>query len=1035
MLTNLAAGFDSFVSNIMGSLKFHINDYCEIATTEGQYNLISHEGAVCTVLEYHGFMSLISNDEYREYLDMINSVLKTYLNSRSFSVQVVFVSDNLSEQEIKKIQAPSYETARNLKMYSMAEILDDARSVLARTTSSEKCYIALWTFKSALDPTEAKIERDRLAKLGKGSKVPPLRAAQNPFIISKQLVDQHNSFVESAMTRMIQGGASVSMMNAHEIIGDQKRFLYRESVARTWKPILPGDRYMTRFKVTADKDMSVFLPPPLDSQIMLGEAEIGSSKSDIDFTDSRAAKIGDYAFAPVYVNVMPQEPRLFNDIFKPLNKIYTTDSKGNTSKMPYAISFTLAGDGISSKGLAKIGAGILGVISQKNRNNVAAQNKLSAQQKLGGCVVKYQISAVTWAKANEPDELSIRRSRLMSTISSWGNISPTDETGDPILGLTTTIPALTPISSAPSTAAPLEDVLLMLPLSRPGSVFEGGHAPYRTNDGKVMRWQMFSSHQSAWITLIWAIMGSGKSVWLNRNNIEMCLMPGLKQLPYICAVDIGVSSKGFIDLIKYSLPEEDRHLATYIRIQNTPEYAVNQMDTKTGCRYLLPHERSYVCSFILEMVTPAGRQPHKYMSDLISRLVDRAYKLLSDLEEGSSPAEYAHSADPRVTKAVDELGIHHNSQTKWWDIVDALALEHGRYVEAEIAQRYAVPQISTLIALTAEPTIQTEFANALDDNVSVIEDFKMRASAAITNYRIFDGYTRFDVGSSRVMAIDLQDVVTTGSAEANKSASLFFLMARTCFVRKINLSEEDLKIVNPKYRAYYERLYRNNCETPKRIAFDEYHKTGGSENLRKIIDTDGREGRKWFLEIMLASQKPDDFGAMAEIATAKIVLHSGTAESQEKVRRIYGLTRTEELALKEFVHGPGRYGATFLAKVATKMGEKTQLYTSQMGPITMWALTTTAEDRTLRSELYKLMPNPIMALRMLRQHYPTGSCKEAVDAMKADPELLREYMGDAQQDSDNPFAFMLAQRIYADYLKRAAAGEFEPTIYELSEAA
>ena len=371
---------------------------------------------------------------------------------------------------------------------------------------------------------------------------------------------------------------------------------------------------------------------------------------------------------------------------------------------------------------------------------------------------------------------------------------------------------------------------------------------------------------------------------------------------------------------------------------------------------------------------------------------------------------------------------------QWWDIVDALSLDHGRHVEAEIAQRYAVPQLTTLVALTAEPAIQSEFTNALDDNVNVIEDFKMRITGAISNYRIFDGYTRFDVGSARVMAIDLQDVVTTGSAEANKSASLFFLMARTCFVRKINLSEEDLKIVNPKYRPYYELIYRKNCETPKRIAFDEYHKTGGSENLRKIIDTDGREGRKWFLEIMLASQKPDDFGAMAEIATSKIVLHSGTAESQEKVRKIYGLTRTEELALKEFVHGPGRYGATFLAKVATKRGEKTQLYTSQMGPITMWALTTTAEDRTLRSELYKLMPNPIMALRMLREHYPNGTCKEAVDAMKADPELLRQYLGDAQQDSDNPFAFMLAQRIYADYMKRSAQGEFEPTFHELAEA-
>ncbi|WP_144175912.1 hypothetical protein, partial [Pseudomonas sp. Kh13] len=81
-------------------------------------------------------------------------------------------------------------------------------------------------------------------------------------------------------------------------------------------------------------------------------------------------------------------------------------------------------------------------------------------------------------------------------------------------------------------AAPLGDAVAMLPLTRPASPFQEGSTIYRSLDGKILKYQRFSSQQTTWITLIAGKPGSGKSVLMNNNHFESCLMPGLTGLPY-----------------------------------------------------------------------------------------------------------------------------------------------------------------------------------------------------------------------------------------------------------------------------------------------------------------------------------------------------------------------------------------------------------------------------------------------------------------------------------------------------------------------
>ena len=72
------------------------------------------------------------------------------------------------------------------------------------------------------------------------------------------------------------------------------------------------------------------------------------------------------------------------------------------------------------------------------------------------------------------------------------------------------------------------------------------------------------------------------------------------------------------------------------------------------------------------------------------------------------------------------------------------------------------------------------------------------------------------------------------------------------------------------------------------------------------------------------------------------------------------------------MHGPREGGGTFLAQFATKTGINTQLLTLTLGPIELWAFSTTAEDANLRNQLYKKI-GPNNARKVLARIFPGGT--------------------------------------------------------------
>jgi intracellular multiplication protein IcmB len=289
---------------------------------------------------------------------------------------------------------------------------------------------------------------------------------------------------------------------------------------------------------------------------------------------------------------------------------------------------------------------------------------------------------------------------------------------------------------------------------------------------------------------------------------------------------------------------------------------------------------------------------------------------------------------------------------------------------------------------------------------------------AVEAYPIFSGITRFDVGSARVMSLDLQDIAIQGGQKATQQTALAYMIAREAFMKKIAFSKEDVPTIPEKYRAYYEKLISVLTDSQKIMCMDEYHKTGNQPMLRQQLLTDGREARKWMLEIVLASQLPEDFGDdLTKIATAIFVLDSGTPKTRKYLRESIELSKVEETAMVQHVHGPSSRGTTFLARFETKQGAFTQLFTCCIGPMRLWALSTTAEDRRLRGLLYDAIPRPV-ARRMLADRFPGGSCKALVERMR------NELMGDSAFTDDEERDRNIVEKMADDMINDYMSGKY-----------
>ena len=182
------------------------------------------------------------------------------------------------------------------------------------------------------------------------------------------------------------------------------------------------------------------------------------------------------------------------------------------------------------------------------------------------------------------------------------------------------------------------------------------------------------------------------------------------------------------------------------------------------------------------------------------------------------------------------------------------------------------------------------------------------------------------------------------------------------------------------YRDWHAARLRDIRESPKRLCYDEFHRTAGAPAVRAQVERDVREARKLRVRLALASQRLDDFGgALAELANRYWILGSGgKAKEAEALAATFGLSDTLSDVIRYRLTGPGRDGAPALLIAAGQGRRFEQLVVNTPGPVELWALTTSPGDVALRRRLYGQLP-PARARAALARAFPEGTARPRIE--------------------------------------------------------
>lgn len=965
IIGSLIDGVDTFLAWLSTSLKQTMASYCDLETADSPTTLVAHDGSLVSLLRIRGVKALVGTEEFERVQASLLQSLQTTLSRPGYTVQVHFSynKDTVGAQ-IAEILRPAMETAKRLTL-NLEDLFGERIRYLARYCAHEEVFLTLWTRPASLTKEQYKRATKDKFKLIKEKKVPPFAQTQNIIAAIPDLREAHDSFVRAVYNDLNTLGVVTDLVGVHEAVYEMRRTVDADFTDRQWRPALPGDPITIKELAKMRGEISDILWPSLSRQLLPRDAEN---------LDLRTARVGDKIYSCVFIDLFPKEVQQFIDLF----------ARTLQTHIPWRMSFLIEGGGLASLRLRSALSTILSFSSAQNRLFNSAVSLLNyIHLSTDNAVVKLRVAACTWADEGDIRTLRARTAQLAKAIEGWGSCDVSEVSGDAFAGVVSTMLGISATSVATASVAPLSDVLYMLPLFRPASPWERGAILFRSPDGKPWPYQPGSREQTTWIDLIYARPGSGKSVLGNAINLALCLSAGITRLPRIAVIDIGPSSSGLISLLKEALPASQRHLVAYHRLRMTPDYTINPFDTQLGCRFPTPQERSFLVNFLSLLATPIGSEKsYDGISDMAGMVVDELYKSLAP--GGGNPHVYTAGVEEIIDGILEEIGFIRDVHTTWWEVTDALFLA-GFIHEAMLAQRHAMPVLADAASICRAPAIEDLYGKiTAPTGESLINAFTRMISAAVREYPIISQLTRFDLGEARIVSLDLDEVAKSGGDAANRQTAVMYMLARYVLARHFYFNEDNLTDIPQAYRVYHEGRIREIQEDPKRIVMDEFHRTSKTQAVRDQVIVDMREGRKWKVQIALISQSLEDFDpVMVEFATSVFIMDAGPEQAIKKTTQIFGLSETAQQALRTRVHGPREGGATFLAQFSTKEGINTQLLTLTLGPIELWAFSTTAEDVAIRNQLYRKI-GPREARRVLAMRFPGGSALKAIEERLAD---------------------------------------------------
>lgn len=979
LVKNFATAIDLLCLSINKGLLRKLKDYCFIETALDKETLVAKDGSLITVFSIHGSRNLVGKKELDNISNVLGNALQPIFMNQGHQLQFVFLRDfDRVESELKRSMAPYIRAAKIKGFEAVEDIFKDKIEHLKKFCSYEACYMVAIS-RPTLIPFEKKDEDEENGDLRKS--VPIMSDSQDIFNNYQSLLNKHSSYVESLKSALKIIEVSNHIFEAKEAIREIKKSINNNLTADDWTPILPNNKNPLKEETNlykAENDISSLMWPSVSEQIF---------PDDLEVQDLNTVKVGDRYIASMYMTMPQQQTTAFKDLINSIDK-----------EIPFQISISMEGGGMKKTGLKLMAASFLAFSNSKNGLIRDAIKELKLDELEGNAIVKMKVNAITWAKSEK--EINTRKQTVLRSLQGWGNSNFMLVNSDPIEGMLSAIPAARAVPIGTNFLAPVVDIIKMLPLTRQANVWSSGAVTYRTEDGKIIPFQPGSSLQTTWNYLIFAIPGSGKSVWMNCNNLATILSPDSDELPYIGIIDIGPSSSGLIQLIKDLLPAKKKHLALYKKIQNDESNAINVFDTQLGSRFPTAEEKTFLVNFLTLLITPAGRdKPYESSDNMIATVIDALYLNYSDitptkqLNSRGQPKKYNPNVDRTVDSYIKKYQLPIDKHTTWWQIVDMFA-EKAEYHIASMAQRYAMPLLSETTGISERNQfVKDTYEKPVSSETS--ETYLMlftRSIAEVTsNFKMLDKPTILDISESRVISLDLDEVAKSGTAVAEKQTGIMYMLARYIIGKNFKLDDTILKNCPEIYHPYHNARIKKSRGTKKSISVDEFHRTQKSPSFREQVRVDQREGRKWNMQVLLSSQLESDFDDdMVDLSSGKVILSGG--QNYDKIIRKFKLAASTEEYIRYKLTGPTKAGVPFLFSFQTREAYYSLFLYSTISPLEYWAFTTTAEDVTLKDRLTEALSSPNRARLVLSKNFPNG-VKDEIERLlttTVDDSILRD---------------------------------------------
>lgn len=996
-------------ARIVGTfLQESLVDMVRIETMEDDQTIVMKDGSMMSMIALQGALRSPDETTLAETIERLRIALSPYLSTPGHLIDFNFIRDSSTAREQLGAMLRKTEISSRSMGLDISDVLDERRRVLSTNMVSETLLITAITRPDVLSNEEGKEERERISKAV--AFTPAMVRAGNPANAMDLVHTRHTSMVGAISRSFELVGQMNEILSVTQVLQEVRAALYPATspFKKDWTPRLPewakeGQSFKKFINMpetsteVAARDFSHLFEPKFDRQLVTEDAIIENSKT---------VRIGNTIFSSFDMTVPPETLPDFNDL--------VMDITQKSKDIPWRCSTKIEAGGMHSQALKGTFLSIFAFAAKQHNQRIkGAIDLLREIDGQADTVVKFRMSFSTWAPVESPDVLRRNTQTLVGAVQRWGNSRADGISGDQLATVLSTVPGATMSSTAPVAAAPLEHALCMAPIARQASPWEYGSVLYRTDDGKPWPYQPGSSKQTTWVTLLVGTPGSGKSVMMNAINFASAITPSTAGgrepvLPRLAMIDIGPSSSGMISLIQEALPPHRRHEVVFRKMKMDRSNAVNVFDTQVGMRLPTSNERQFLINF-LSLICGSGMEaPSKAMSGLITACVDRAYE---DFSDSKTPRRYIRNEEVEIDRILDDMGFEETFETAWWEVVDLL-MENGHLYEASVAQRHAVPTLADLVSASEADQIKSLYGSANDTETGqpIMTAFQRMISEIVRDYPILSTTTQFSIGSARIVALDLMDVTASGaSISAKKQTALMYMLARQVLTRDFFLDEGDFRTAVSRgtlpdlYLDHHVKRARENLQLPKLICMDEFHRTGRIPMIVDQLLQDAREGRKFNIDIKIASQLIEDFPeSMVEVATALIVCNVGSERSIDYIDEQLRLTEGEKQVMRYQLTGPTSRGAPIWMMIKIKDGVIRQKLNLTLGPAEIWAFSTTAEDVSLRSRLYESI-GPRLTRKVLARRFPGGSAKADIEGRIARMEdagskLSTEQRGDVIGD-------------------------------------